>query len=78
MFSKAHLLDIGERSLATFIQTFLAVLLGSGLAFGDVELLRSALIAAALAALKGAAAGLVGASDSASLLPATVDPPTRY
>jgi hypothetical protein len=75
MFTKAHLLDIGERALATFLQTFVGIALGSGLAFGDPQVLKSAAIAAGIAAVKGAAAGLVGASDSASLLPARVDPP---
>jgi hypothetical protein len=74
-FSKSHLLDIVERSAMTFVQAFFAVVLATPFAFQDVEVLKAAAIAALLAALKGAIASFTGAPDSASFLPAPVDPP---
>jgi len=66
MFSKAFLLDVLERSLSTFVQTFAAVLVIKG----DFTLLslEAAAVAAGLAVLKGIAATQFGNKNSASLV----------
>jgi hypothetical protein len=76
MFTSAHVLDVLERAACTFAQAFLAVLIATNLAVDDPSVWRAAAVAGALAVIKGFAAGLAGAPDSASLLPARVDPPT--
>lgn len=73
MFTKAFALDLLERALSTFAQAFLAALVVTG---WSVDSLIVGGTAAGLAVLKGLAASQVGAHDSASLLPADVDPPT--
>jgi hypothetical protein len=63
--------DLTERTVATFVEVFLAVFL----AFGDIEgaefitwnNTKAALIGAGLAAAKGILASLKGRRDSASL-----------
>lgn len=76
--SRRWLLDTLERALSTAAQALLAMLPLSYVP-GVVLDLRAALLAALFAGvacvLKCVAALRVGASDSASLLPADVDPP---
>lgn len=69
-----YLLDLAERTLATYVVAFLGLLLAGGLdmlSLGSVRAAAVAAIPAALAVIKGAVAKLVGDRDSAALLPAT-------
>lgn len=74
MFSRAFLLDATERTIKTFVQAFAASLVVTGL-----DDWRSALAigggAGILAVASSVAGTRVGASDSASLLPADEEPP---
>lgn len=81
MFTKRFLLDLLERSVATFVQTFAGTLVGDGL-LNNVHIPWSAKLAIAGTAglgsvLKSLAATQLGASDSASVLPASLDPPSE-
>lgn len=75
------LYDIAERAVWTYLQAFTGLLIASGLgAEGliDLSLVEKASVAAitpVLAVIKGFAASQIGAPDSASTLPADVDPP---
>lgn len=73
MFTKSFALDLLERALSTFAQAFL----GAYAVVGAEKAAAAAGIAAGIAILKGLAASQVGAPDSASLLPADVDPPAE-
>lgn len=73
MFTRQFLLDLLERSVATFAQAFFAAVLLYG-SF-EVEFLKLAAVAGGLAVVKSLAATQFGASDSGSVLPADVDPP---
>lgn len=75
MFTREFLLDALERSLRTFIQTFAAFVVIKG-SF-DRDALYGGLVAGGLAVLSSVAAQPFGAKDSASFLPANVDPPTE-
>lgn len=74
MFNKVFLLDLAERSIATFVQAFAASLIVVGMDDWKTALSTSA-VAGVLAVAKSLAALKVGAPDSASLLPAKQDPP---
>ena len=78
--ARAYLLDVGERVFWTFSQTFLGLLVVSGwfevANVADVSILQSAAVggaAAVLSLLKGMAASFYGRSDSAALLPKSLD-----
>lgn len=73
MFTKPFLLDLLERAISTFAQALLGV--GAVLDFTDPRAYTAAGLAAAAAVLKCLAATQVGANDSGSLLPASIDPP---
>lgn len=63
--------DLTERTIATYIQTFLGLLIASWTDAVDVSTLRSAAVAAipaGLAVIKGFAARKVGTVDSASFV----------
>lgn len=75
MFERAFLLDTLERSVRTFLQAFAAFVVVQG-NFSQ-EALVGGLVAAGLAVLSSLAAIPVGAKDSASFLPAAVDPPSE-
>lgn len=82
MTSKAtrYLIDLAERVAATAGETFLALVLASGVEVTgvvDLSLVKKAAIsavAAGLAVLKGALASRVGRRDSASLAPVVAPP----
>ena len=76
----AYLLDVGERVFWTFLQAFLGLLVVGG-AFdvanvADISIYQSAAVggaAAVLSLLKGTVAGFLGNSDTAALLPKSLD-----
>ncbi|MEV0735423.1 hypothetical protein AB0I51_05535 [Streptomyces sp. NPDC050549] len=72
------LADIAERSVLTYVEAFLALLLASGTTdIVNLSTLESAAIAAipaGLAVAKGAVGSLLGRSGTASWLPARTDP----
>lgn len=73
------LLDIAERATWTYVQSFLGFLLASQIstAVDKVGVLKGAAVAglpAVLAILKGGLATLFGDKDTASTLPAALDP----
>ncbi|MFJ3793911.1 holin [Kitasatospora sp. NPDC090091] len=66
-----YLLDLAERTLATYVVTLLGLLTASGFDLTDLGAMRAAAIAAipaALSLVKGALATLVGDPNSAALL----------
>lgn len=65
-FTKDFLLDLAERSVSTFVQAFVAVILVQG-GF-EREALFAGAVAGGLAVLKALAASLVDAESGASLL----------
>jgi hypothetical protein len=70
MLTRALARDIAERTIATYVQVFLGLLIASGANVIDVATIQAAAIAAipaGLAVLKGAAASLVGDPDTAAL-----------
>lgn len=69
-------LDLLERTVSTFVQAFAASLVVTGLDDWKVAL-GTAAVAGVLAVAKAFAAKPFGAEDSASFLPAHVDPPTE-
>lgn len=80
--AKRYALDLFERVVKTFLQAFIGQVILSGLdvyrALTDLSVLEkagTAGMAAVVALLFGLVARWVGAPDSASLLPAEVDPP---
>lgn len=77
MFTKAFWLDLAERVISTFAQSLLGAFTADGLGLNLTW--RGSLAVAGLASLasllKCLAALKVGAPDSASLLPESVDPP---
>lgn len=73
---RKYLLDLAERAAATYVETFLGLLLAGGLV--DVTAARAAAIAAVpagLSVLKSALARFTG--PSASLLPGSDTPARR-
>lgn len=66
MFSKTYLLDLAERSCATFVQSAAAIILASG-GFG-VLVWKAAAIAGGLAVVKALAARGTHDPESASLI----------
>lgn len=72
MFSRKFLRDAGERSLATFAQVVLALLITAGPvgveAINWLQIASIGLTAAVISVLKSIAATQVGAPDSASLV----------
>ena len=76
MFSRLFLLDLLERVISTFVQAFAASLVVTGL-----DDWRSALAiglgAGVIAVAKGFSAQPFGSKDSASMLPASVNPPSQ-
>lgn len=75
MFEKRFLLDTLERAMRTFVQAFAAFVVVKGTL--DRDALYGGLVAGALAVLSSLAALPVGARDSASFLPAQLDPPSE-
>lgn len=71
---KAFLLDTLERTVRTFVQAFAAFVVVQG-GFSK-EVLYGALVAGGLSVAASLAAKPFGAKDSASFLPAEVDPPS--
>ncbi len=70
MFSKTWLRDVGERTLATFLQAFIGLfILADKFDASTLQAAGAAGLIAALAAVKGALASLVGDKDSASVDP---------
>jgi hypothetical protein len=75
-----YLLDVGERVFWTFLQAFLGLLVVGG-AFdvanvADIGIYQSAAVggaAAVLSLLKSTVASFVGKSDTAALLPKSLD-----
>ncbi len=72
-------LDTAERAAMTFAQAYLAVWVAVGGATYNtlftVNNVQAGVVGLALAVAVAVGAKQIGASDSASLLPATVDPP---
>lgn len=71
------LVDIGLRTVRTFVVTFLGFLVAEPVFRLDRSVLTAAQIAAitaAMAVVKGAVAGRTGRQGSAALLPASLDP----
>jgi hypothetical protein len=67
------LLDVAERTVATYVVTDLGLMLASGFDLTSVGALKGAAIAAipaALTVIKGVLSGFVGDPTSAALLPA--------
>ena len=67
------LLDIAERTAATYAVTFLGLLLTNGVDLTNVSTVRAAAVAAipaALSIVKGVLASFIGNHQSAALLPA--------
>lgn len=77
MFTRKFFADLAERAVATFAQTFLALVTVDGVSvdlhvdLGTVAV--ASLTAAAFSALKSLAATRVGAPNTAALLPAGPD-----
>lgn len=74
--TKAQWLDLLERSAWTFAQTFVGVILATGLLDAgstDLEAWKAAAIAAAIAGVKAVIATRFG-NGTAATLPATVEP----
>ncbi len=69
--NKTAALDIAERTVATYLETFLGLLLASTtvLDLGVLKVAAIAAIPAALAVVKGGLAALLGPTGDASLLP---------
>lgn len=66
------LLDVVERTVATYATTFLGLLLASGFDLTSLGALKAAAVAAipaALTVIKGVLAGFVGDPNSAAVLP---------
>lgn len=74
MFSRLFLLDLAERVVSTFVQAFAASLVVTGLDDWKTALAVGA-GAGVLAVAKSLGALKIGSEDSASLLPASVNPP---
>jgi hypothetical protein len=72
------LADIAERTLLTYIEAFLGLLLASGttnvITLSALESAAIAAIPAGLAVVKGAVGSLLGRAGTASWLPAKSDP----
>lgn len=66
MFSKKFMLDLAERSVSTFLQGFVAIVVVQG-AFTKEALLAGA-VAGGLAVLKGIGAAFANGDSGASLL----------
>jgi len=67
-----YLLDLAERTAATYATTFLGLLLADGVDLTSLGTLKAAAIAAlpaALAVVKGGIAFFVGEPNTAALLP---------
>jgi hypothetical protein len=78
---KAKVLDIAERAAWTFVQTFVAFLITAEFwsAVDRVSVAKQAAaagLAATLAVVKGLFGTLIGNRETASTLPASVDPAT--
>lgn len=72
------LADIAERTVLTYVEAFLGLLLASGttnlVTLSALESAAIAAIPAGLAVIKGAVGSLLGRSGTASWLPAQSDP----
>ncbi|GAA2656677.1 hypothetical protein [Streptomyces vastus] len=70
--------DIAERTVLTYVEAFLGLLLASGttnlITLSALESAAIAAIPAGLAVLKGAVGSLLGRAGTASWLPARTDP----
>lgn len=69
-----QLLDIAERTVATYLQALLGLIVAGGLDLTNLSTLKAAAIAAipaAFAVLKGAVGALLGDPRTASWLPRT-------
>ncbi|WP_328769442.1 hypothetical protein [Streptomyces sp. NBC_00286] len=70
--------DIAERTVLTYVEAFLGLLLASGttnlIALSALESAAIAAIPAGLAVVKGAVGSLLGRAGTASWLPARTDP----
>jgi len=69
---KKLLIDLAERTAATYAVTFLGLLVADGFDLTSVSALRASAVAAipaALTVIKGALASFVGDPNSAALLP---------
>ena len=76
--TKRWLLDMGERAAVTFVQAYIAVWFVLGAEYDnllDERCWQGGVVGLVLAVAKGVGAKNLGADDSASLLPADVDPP---
>lgn len=76
--TKRFLLDLAERALTTFVQSYIAVWFVLGAEYEnlfDPECWQGGVVGLVLAVAKGVGAKNIGADDSASLLPADQDPP---
>lgn len=76
--TKRWLLDTGERAGRTFLQAYFAVWLALGAGYETLftlENLKGGVVGVALSVAMSVGAKKTGADDSASLLPANVDPP---
>ena len=66
--------DLAERTGATFVESFLAVLIVNPGEIGSLKLAWAAALPAALAVVKGGFATTIGKHGSAAALPARLDP----
>jgi uncharacterized membrane protein len=76
MATKTFLLDLAERTVATYLEAFLGLLLAGQVT--DLSAAKAAAIAAipaGLAVIKGALAGAIGPKSGASALPARAPRP---
>lgn len=77
--NKQFLLDLVERTIATYVQAVLGLLLADStqlVHIGTVRVAAVAALPAALAVVKGALAGSIGTSGTASVLPSRTPPTT--
>lgn len=71
--NKTFLVDLAERTISTYLQALLGLLLADSthlLSLGALKATAIASLPAALAVVKGALAGSIGTAGTASLLPA--------
>jgi hypothetical protein len=72
------LIDLGERTGATYLEAFLGLLLAGGItSLSAAQSAAVAAIPAGLAVVKGALGAFLGRADTAALLPTAADPASR-
>lgn len=75
--NRAFLLDLAERTSATYVETFAGLLLADTthlLSLGDARVAAVAALPAAFTVVKAALAGSIGSTSTASVLPGPKEP----